>query len=430
MDNICRKRTTCRICGSEKLAPVLDLGEQCLASVFEAGTPPDWLKHPYPLELVRCASPNGCGLVQLGHTISPRVLYQHYGYRSGINELMRRNLADIAQKAERMVPLRPGDTVCDVGCNDGTLLASLSTKGVDRLGVDPAENVVRLARDKGFDVICGFFSKQVFEKVRPGIKCRIIFTIAMFYDLEDPGNFVRDIDSILADDGVWVMELAYLPFMLKNNSFDTICHEHLGYYCLRQLEWLLDQQRLKIHRLEFNDINGGSIRLFIRKHAAGTAPAETFRLLERTRLKESSLGLETSAPYNAFHESALTIRRDLKRLLQEIRTQGETVYAYGASTKGNTILQFCDINNQLISKTADRNPDKWSSRTPATHIEIISEQQARDENPDYFLVLPWSFFSAFKEREAAFLNNGGKFILPLPSVRVIGRDDEVDDARP
>ena len=423
-DNICRKRSTCRICGSDKLVPVINLGRQCLASVFESGTPPDWLRQTYPLELVRCNDDAGCGLVQLGHSIAPRVLYRHYGYRSGINERMRRNLVDIARAAEEMACLRPGDTVCDIGCNDGTFLDALATPGVDRLGIDPAENVIESAREKGLDVICDFFSRPVYENARPGIKARIVATIAMFYDLDDPVRFVGDVAGVLADDGVWVMEMAYFPFMLKNHSFDNICHEHLAYYCLRQLEWLLMQQDLYIHGIAFNDINGGSIRLFIRRPAAGPVPDKTRETLSRIRREERLLGLDSSTPYTAFYESALAIRKNLNRLLHDIRDQGKTVYAYGASTKGNIILQFCDINNRLVRKAADRNPDKWSFRTPATGIEIISEQQARDEKPDYFLVLPWSFVDVFKERESDFLKNGGKFILPLPDVRLIGENGD------
>jgi len=420
---ICKKRVSCRICGSDKLEPVIDLGKQCLASIFETDTPPpEWLKEPYPLELVRCAAPDGCGLLQLGHSISPQVLYRHYGYRSGINERMHRNLVEIAHAAEKMADLQPGDTACDIGCNDGTLLTALATDGVDKLGIDPAENVIKFARNKGLDVICDFFSRRVYENARPGKKAKIIATIAMFYDLDDPENFVRDVSSVLADDGVWVMEMAYFPFILKNNSFDTICHEHLEYYCLRQLEWLFDRQRLNIHRVEFNDINGGSIRLFIRKHTAGPVPENTRKTLTRIRQDEVALKLDTNAPYNDFYKSAQTIRHELKQLLDNIRIRGKTVYAYGASTKVNTILQFCDINNRLISKAADRNPEKWDSRTPATHIEIISEQQARSENPDYFLVLPWSFIDVFKERESGFLKNGGKFILPLPHVQILGKN--------
>jgi hypothetical protein len=353
------------------------------------------------------------------------VLYSHYGYRSGINERMRQNLIDIARIAENMAGLKKGDTVCDIGCNDGTFLEAISSKGVDRLGIDPAANVAGLARAKGLEVICDFFSKPVYEKARPGVKAKVIATIAMFYDLDDPSAFVRDIANILSGDGVWAMELAYLPSMLKNNSFDTICHEHLAYYGLRQLEWLFEKENLNIHRVEINDINGGSIRMFIRKRSAGPVPAETLRILSDIREKERLLRLDTGEPYSAFYQSVLAIRKELKHLLEDILAQGKRIYAYGASTKGNIILQFCGISNRLITKAADRNPDKWSCRTPATDIEIISEQQARDEKPDYFLVLPWSFIGVFKEREAAFLNGGGKFILPLPTVRVIGRNGEV-----
>jgi len=421
---ICQKRTTCRICGSHNLRPVFDLGEQCLASIFEPDASPGRLRRRYPLTLVRCAEPNGCGLLQLGHSISPRVLYRHYGYRSGINELMRRNLIDIALTAQEMVDLRPGDTVCDIGCNDGTFLEAFTSSRVDRLGIDPAENVIRSARDKGLDVLCDFFSRSVYEKARPAVKSKIVASIAMFYDLDDPDGFVRDVAAVLADEGVWVMEMAYFPFMLKNNAFDAICHEHLGYYCLRQLEWLFDRHRLHIHRLEFNDINGGSIRLFIRKDSAGPPPISTRRTLACIRAEEASLRLDSDRPYETFYRAVLTVRQDLTRLLEEIISRGETVYAYGASTKGNTLLQFCGIDHRLVRKAADRNPEKWASRTPATGIEIISEQQAREEKPDYFLVLPWSFISIFKEREAAFLRQGGKFILPLPAVRVFGKNGQ------
>lgn len=425
IDNVCRQRTTCRICGSDELVPVINLGEQCLASVFETSAPPDWLRQKYPLELVRCAASSGCGLVQLGHSITPRLLYRYYGYRSGINERMRQNLLDIARTTEELVPLRKGDTICDIGCNDGTLLKSFTAPGIDRLGIDPAENVVQLARRKGLEVICDFFSRSVYENARPGKKARIVSTVAMFYDLDDPDEFMRDVAAILADNGIWIMELSYLPLMLQHNSFDSICHEHLAYYCLRQLEWLLDQHSLVIHRVSFNDINGGSIRLFIRKQSAGPIPKETASQLAEIRQQERIMGLGCTGPYEAFYQSILTIRHDLQCLLHDLHHQGKTIYAYGASTKGNTILQFCDIDSRLIKKAADRNPDKWSSRTPATNIEIISEQQAREEKPDYFLVLPWSFFNVFKKREAAFLERGGKFVLPLPTVQIVGKNGDV-----
>ncbi len=426
-ERICKKRTTCLIRGSDCLTPVIDLGRQNLASVFESPhniSSPAYLWQKYPLELVRCAALDGCGLVQLRHSIAPHVLYGHYGYRSGINESMRRNLKSIAQSAEKMVPLKLGDLVCDIGCNDGTLLAFFETPDIDRLGIDPAGNVLAYAREKGLDVIRDFFSQAVVETVRPGVSARIITTIAMFYDLEEPGQFVADVAALLAEDGLWVMEVAYLPTMLKNVSFDTICHEHLEYYCLRQIEWLLEPHGLSIYKVEMNDINGGSIRLFIRRKAVGAIPDGTAAKLARIREEELSLALDSNTPYREFYQAALTVRRRLQRLLHACHDRGRRIYVYGASTKGNTILQFCGLDHHLINKAVDRNPDKWGTCTPATGIKIISEEEARADPPDFYLVLPWPFFEVFRQREKAFLDNGGRFILPLPEVRVVGKNGD------
>lgn len=428
INNICQKRQTCRICGSNDLRRVIDLGAQFIASVFVIDQADERLRQAYPLELVRCSSPGGCGLVQLRHSISPRVLYNAYGYRSGINEQMRRNLESIATAAESMACLAPGDTVLDIGCNDGTLLAAFRRSGIDRLGIDPAANVVSSAREKGIEAVCDFFSKGIYHGVRPGIKAKIVASIAMFYDLEDPGAFVRDVADILADDGVWVAEMVYLPFILKNNAFDTICHEHLGYYTLRQLEWLLAPNGLKIYGVALNDVNGGSIRLFIRKHSAGPVSEETVRQLNTIRENELSLGLDNESPYQAFYDKVCGIRDTLRTVLETINTRGKTVYIYGASTKGNTILQFCGIDRRLIPLAADRNPEKWGTRTPFTNIEIISEEQSRSHQPDYFLALPWHFVNAFRKREAAFLSRGGRFILPLPRVRILGKNGYAEAA--
>lgn len=411
---------SCRICGAPELTTVIDLGEQYIATHFVAGAVPDFLESRYPLELVRCTGPKGCGLVQLRHSVSPSVLYFDYGYRSGINQSMRDNLADITAKVEDTVKLRPGDTVLDIGCNDGTLLCSYQTAGLDKIGVDPSANVLALAREKGLDVVNNYFSAAVYDEARPGKQAKVVTSIAMFYDLERPGDFVRDVASVMADDGVWVIELSYLPFMLQTNSFDTICHEHLEYYSLSTIEWLLDKEGLGVQRTEFNSINGGSVRLFIRRKPA---IIEQDAAVESARKSEKELGLRDEETYLSFRENVARVREDLRRLLHETKERKETVYIYGASTKGNTILQFCGIDKELVPKAADRNPDKWGRHTLGTNIEIISEEQARAERPNYFLALPWHFFDEFKEREEPFLRRGGKFILPLPEVRVIGKED-------
>jgi len=399
---------------------VIDLGAQHIASIFVSGDVPDYLDRPYPLEVVRCAAPDGCGLVQLRHSIAPRVLYSNYGYRSGTNELMRANLHDIARQVENLVQLQPGDTVLDIGCNDGTLLTSYETTGLDKVGIDPAPNVAEVARTKGLDVVNDFFSARAFRGARPDRQARVVTSIAMFYDLEAPMRFVADVASVLADDGVWVIELSYLPTMLERNSFDTVCHEHLEYYALRQIEWMLEKHGLRVHRLQMNDVNGGSFRLFIRKAAAGDPTRADAAVIAAVREQERELALDSERPYAVFREHVDGVRDELVTLLRNLKRDGKRVYVYGASTKGNTILQFCGIDHTLVEKAADRNPDKWGRRTLGTDIPIVSEEQARGEAPEYFLVLPWHFVDGFFAREADFLARGGKFILPLPHARVVG----------
>jgi NDP-4-keto-2,6-dideoxyhexose 3-C-methyltransferase len=416
---ICKAVEKCRICGSPELVQVIDLGEQHIATHSVAGDAPDFLQARYPLELVRCAGEGGCGLVQLRHSVNPSALYFDYGYRSGITQSMRDNLTDITSKIERLITLQPGDTVLDIGCNDGTLLCAYQTLGIDKVGIDPSSNVLEVARSKGLDVLNDYFSAAAYKNARPEKPARVITSIAMFYDLEQPADFVRDIASILADDGVWVIELSYLPFMLQKNSFDTICHEHLEYYSLSTLEWLLKREELAVQQIEFNEINGGSLRLFIRRKSAFDRPDDA---VNQARADEAKLALREEQTYNLFRANVARIRTELRRVLNEARAGGKSVYLYGASTKGNTILQLCKIQNDLVPKAADRNPNKWGRHTLGTNIEIISEEQARAERPDYFLVMPWHFFDEFKKREHAFLEAGGKFILPLPEVKVVGKE--------
>jgi len=220
-----------------------------------------------------------------------------------------------------------------------------------------------------------------------------------------------------------VIELSYLPFMLRTSSFDTICHEHLEYYLLRPIEWMLSRAGLAVVRVEFNDINGGSFRLYVRKQTLGPVPEEAAATLDRVRREEEDLRLSGDRVFTDFRAAVLKVREDLLRLLAEIRQAGKSVYVYGASTKGNTLLQFCGIDGTMVVKAADRNPEKWGRCTLGTGIPIASEEEVREEKPDYFLVLPWPFFEGFRLRERAFLEHGGRFILPLPEVRLVGIDD-------
>ena len=242
----------------------------------------------------------------------------------------------------------------------------------------------------------------------------------MFYDLEDPASFVRDVAESLAEEGVWVMELHYLPTMLETNSFDAIVHEHLEYYSLAVLERLLGESGLEVVSAELNDMNGGSIRLFI-AHAGTVQPAaEAADRLQELRIREFEMALDSPEPYEEFARNVERVRDELGELCRSLTADGKVIHVYGASTKGNTILQYAGLDHSVIPYAADRNADKWGSETIRTKIPIISEEDSRKMNPDYYLVLPWHFLSEFLERERDYLEGGGQFIVPLPEVRVIG----------
>jgi SAM-dependent methyltransferase len=374
-----------------------------------------------PLQLVRCdmtRDQDACGLVQLRHTVPGPILYQSYWYRSGVNQTMTRNLHGIAQAAEALCPLERGDLVVDIGCNDGTLFDGYAARGVRFLGFDPSD-VTRYAVEKGYEVVRDFFSDRALRQRTSGQQAKAITSIAMFYDLEDPATFVREVAESLAPDGVWVMELHYLPTMLELNAFDVIVHEHLEYYSLAVLERLLADAGLAVTQAELNDMNGGSIRLFISHAGAREVTPEAARSLEELRLREFEMALDSPEPYARFASNVERVRSDLRELCESIVADGKSIHVYGASTKGNTILQYAGLDTGLIQYAADRNPDKWGSHTIRTEIPIISEEDSRRMNPDYYLVLPWHFLDEFLDRERAFLEAGGRFIVPLPEVRVI-----------
>jgi hypothetical protein len=415
-------RTTCRICGCPHLAPVLSLGGQRIAGAFADPDGRQPVQRAIPLELVRCdmtRDQGACGLIQTRHTVPGSILYSSYWYRSGVNRTMTDNLHGIARAVEAIVPLEPGDLVVDIGCNDGTLFDGYQAKGLRYLGFDPSD-IGRYAVEKGYDVVRDFYSAENMRRRRPDQKAKAITSIAMFYDLEDPAVFVADVAEALAERGIWVIELHYLPMMLAANAFDAIVHEHLEYYSLAVIERLIGGGGFEVVAAELNDINGGSIRLFIGHQGDHRQTAEQAEQLRQLRVDEFELALDSPEPYEDFRQRVEKVRDDLLVTCRKLREEGKTIHVYGASTKGNTILQYAGIDHNLIEAAADRNSDKWGSETIGTHIPIISEEESRSRNPDYYLALPWHFLPEFLEREREFLHRGGKFIVPLPEVRIIG----------
>ncbi len=405
-------RNSCRSCESRDLDHVLNLGNLYVSNFADSPDPAAWPR--VPLELLLC---NGCGLVQLRHTTPSEWMYKHYWYRSGVSATMRAALADITKKAVAFAPLRRGDSVLDIGCNDGTLLRSYSADGIRRVGFEPAENLASEAADAAERIVPDFFS----AKPVAGEKFKIITSIAMFYDLEDPNSFASDVASVLAEDGVWIIEMHYLAGMLEANAFDAICHEHLEYYSLLALESVVERAGLRVADVETNDINGGSIRAYV-VHRDSPETAIPFRMtrVAALRANEKLARFQESGTYAEFGRRIGQIGDRVNRWLSVQRAKGKVLAAYGASTKGNTLLQVYGLDRSIIRCAAERNPDKWGKYTVGSWIPIVAEQDARD-TASVFLVLPWHFLREMQEREKEFIDNGGTLAAPLPTPTAIDR---------
>lgn len=406
--------TECRSCGSTDLTPILSLGSQYPSNFVELNSIPD-KNEQIPLELIFCEKKD-CGLLQLKHTASRELLYKEYWFRSGLNEKMVDALKDITKSVEKRLSLSENDIVLDIGCNDGTLLRSYQSK-VRLVGFEPASNLVNEASKDTDLIINNFFSFYEFVQHFPNERIKAITSIAMFYDLEDPNSFVSDIVNCLDQDGIWVIQMAYLIPMLELNAFDNIVHEHLEYWSLKSVKRLLEEHGLEIFDVELNDVYGGSFRIFIK-----TKKNEKINIqnsVDEFLKKEDEFGLEKKETYLNFANRVNSLKDKLNDFIKEELSNGKSIYAYGASTKGNTLLQFYNLNNKLILKAADRDSRKFGKMTIGSNIPVISEEQARDEKPDYFLVLPWHLVDFFKERESEFFKNGGKFIVPLPDFKIV-----------
>ncbi len=408
-----RRIERCRISGHSQLISVLDLGPQALTGVF-----PRRIQEPVtrgPLELVWCP---GSGLLQLAHSYDPDELYGGtYGYRSGLNASMIAHLRAKVGELGRWCPLAAGDVVLDIGSNDATLLRAYETPGLLRLGIDPTGRKFAHFYGDGIELVPEFFSAAAFRTKFPDRQARVVTSIAMFYDLEDPAAFVRDIRAVLADDGIWHFEQSYMPTMLRNNAYDTVCHEHLEYYSLGVVQRLLASAGLRVLDVQMNAVNGGS---FAVTAAKDTAPFEANHAVIDWMLgQEARLGMETARPFREFEERVFRHRADLRALIGELNGAGKKVLGYGASTKGNVLLQFCGFGPADLPCIAEVNPDKFGAFTPGTGIPIVSEAEAHALNPDYLLVLPWHFKESILQRERAFLARGGRLIFPLPEIEII-----------
>jgi len=414
-------RTTCRVCGSGDLAPLFSLGEQYVSDFVSRADATNLHRCPIDIELCR-----SCTLVQAKHTAPQELLYsRHYWYRSGVTETMRRALANVVRSAEDHVDLYAGDVVLDIGSNDGTLLRFWGD-GLVRVGVEPANNF----RDcyEGLVHIPEFWSYENYQTSQTVSwggpkKAKVITACGMFYDLEDPNQFIASVAKVLAPDGVFIAQLMCLKQTLEAGDVGNFAHEHLEFYSLRSLTVLLDVHGLGIFDVEENDVNGGSYRVYCCHKGSRFVPCGTdaSKRVVQAFSEEIKLELDNPVTYRRWLRLLLSNRDRCVEFIRKEVARGKKVWVYGASTKGNVILQWYGLDDGLISAAADRSPEKWGRFTVGTGIPIKSEAEFREAKPDYALVLPYAFLTEFVERERDWLTGGGMFLVPLPEFKVVGK---------
>ena len=370
------------------------------------------------------------GAARLEKAVPTDTMYGKYWYRSGTNATMTNELKGIVENISSLMKLESGDVWLDIACNDGTLFKFLP-KDIIKIGIDPADDSFAEESRKYADAIVqDYFTKKVYKSTKYGKKkAKVVTSIAMFYDLEKPDIFVKDIYDILDDDGLWVMQLSYTPLMIKQLAFDNICHEHVYYHSLTSVNKILTRNQFRIVDCQLNDVNGGSFRVYIMKNIGDEKKFSTspYRDVCKFRVDsilayEASLKLDKPEIWADFFKNIQELKRKTYDFIKKEKAKGKKIWGYGASTKGNTLLQYFGLDSKMIDGIAERSPYKFGCKTIGTNIPIYSEEEMRKAKPDYLLVLPWHFINEFKMREKAFLDAGGKFIVPCPKFEIIGKE--------
>jgi len=395
---------SCRICKTYNLVDVIDLGRQVITSRF-----PVYGDLSTPITNICLCLCKDCGLVQLKEIVNSSDMYEHaYGYRSGINGMMRKHLQDYNSEIQNKVQLHPGDSVLDIGSNDCTFL-HYYPDNLNRVGCDPTGKQFSEYYTNA-TLVPTYFTQDAVSSL--GVKFKVVSSISMFYDLPDPVQFAKDVYNVLHDEGIWTLEQSYIVTMLEKNSIDTICHEHIEYYGLNQIKTIMDKAGFKIIDVSKNECNGGSFRIYVAKQSSSHEKAVS--TLDNMLDHENALELKNPNTYKKFIDRCDIEISKLKAFLKE----NPSTYIYGASTKGNCLLQYADITERDIPYAVERNLDKIGKMT-STGIKIIGEEQMRANPPEYLLVLPWHFKEDIIKRESTFLQNGGGLVFPFPTFEIV-----------
>ena len=410
------KISKCRICGNTNLKKIINLGNLVLTGVFPKSKKENISSGD--LELIKCHGNDDsyCGLVQLSNSFDLNEMYgDNYGYRSSLNLSMVNHLEKIVEKIKNQILLNKSDLVIDIGSNDGTTLSFYDSSNLNLVGIDPTALRFKKYYDKNVKIISDFFSYKIIEKHNYFNKAKVITSFAMFYDLEDPIDFAKTISKTLdKNEGVWLLEQSYLPSMLKFNAYDTICHEHLEYYSLKQIKYICDHSNLKIIDVELTKTNGGSFLIKCSHKKSKYQP--NLKNINQLLEYEKNEGIDDLKIYDNFKINIENSKKVLKNLIDKINKSGQKVYGIGASTKGNVILQYCDLSTNDINSIGEVNLDKFNSLTPGTNIPIVDENLILNSKDNYLLILPWHFKEFFINSKNY---KNQKLIFPLPELEVI-----------
>ena len=391
----------CRLCNNHKLKNIHNFGNIFVSNFVSSKNIKKGIKAP--LKLVFCSN---CKLLQLEHSAPQEIMYKKfYWYKSGITKTMRDGLKELYLDIRKKCKLKKGDVILDIGANDGTLLKYFKNNNFITIGCEPANNLQKELKSNCDYVIHDFWNSKHLKKIpHKHRKLKVITAIGMFYDLEDPSLFIKHAADALDDNGIFVAQLMCLQSMLKMNDLGNICHEHLEYYSYDSLKYLFEKNGLKIFKITENNINGGSYRVYCKKNIKKSV---TYN--EQTSYKN----------IKKFISNVIKNKNETISFLNKSKKDGKKVFLYGASTKGNTLLQYYKIDNKLVQYAAERSKDKWGKYTIGSGIEIITEEMARNLNPDYFYVMPYGFINEFVLREKKWLNKGGRFLLPYPNFKIV-----------
>ena len=401
----------CKNCYSSSLSNLFSLGNLNFTGKFPKSKSTNISKAH--LGLVMCKK---CTLVQLNRSFNLKYLYgPDYGYKTGINKTMRDHMSDIRLMLSKKSKLKAGDYVLDIASNDATLL-NFYSKNIVKVGVDPLVNKYISFYKKINYKISDFFSANKILEKKIYKKFKIITALSVFYDAENPNKFLKDVKKILHNDGIFMLEQADLLSIIKLKMFDTICHEHLYYYSTKVIINMIESNNLRVFDLKRNNINGGSVQYLICKK--DSKYKTNHKIIQKVLNEEKKLKLDKQNTYFAFIKEINNVRSKLRGILNSLIYKKKTIHGYGASTKGNVLLQYFGLNQKYIKYIADRNPKKFNHYTPGTKIKIISEKKSRKLSPDYYLVLPWHFKKEILQRETKIRKKGCKFIFPLPNLKI------------